>query len=321
MAMPAYGYQGRVAKQTTGYPSASPLYAPPVSKPAVSPYGGQGNKNTTGYSGDSLYPPVKPVTPPTSPTPSPTPGPATQPVSSQYAGFDPNVDPVYQMAQAQSAQASADAQSAALASQRQLGIQYGDADLLNRLGDTTAAQAAAENPYSVYGQLRTQQPKDAQALDEVENKNNLFYSGHRVNAQTDLAGQYGQQRANAAGQEQTALGQIQQGILDAANQGRSSVSQAYSDALNRWLQQLLSQPVTPATTSNGGGGGGYPGVDAGDPLSFNPPQDGPEAGYIPAGTQNADGSITAPGGGTYISGGGNVTYQSNKSTYGKKRLL
>lgn len=244
--MATYGLQNQVAKNTTGYPTTSvPTYAPKVSTSTpLSPYASQTAKQTTGS--DSLYPSVKPVTP-VSPTKTVSPTPAAQPSSTPVAQsanplYDYTTDPILQQVQAQSTQANADAQAAALASQKQLAIQYGDVDLANSLGDTATAQAAGANPFSIYGMLNTQQPKDELALDESENKNNLYYSGDRVTQQGNLANQYGATRAQDAAQEQAAQQQIQATQLAAQLAAQQAVTQAQSDAYNRYLQQLLANP-------------------------------------------------------------------------------
>lgn len=265
--MSSYGYQGgQAAKNTTSYPSYA---APAVSKSTpLSSY--------AGVSG-ALAGAVKPVTPlapqpgsgayaagagvATAATPTKTVAttPAAQPAapapatSSGAPLYDYTTDPILQQVQAASAQSVADAQAAALSQQKQLAIQYGDAALANSLGDSATAAAAAANPYSVYGQLAYQQPLDEQALDENLNKSNLYYSGARVNQQGALANQYGQTRAADAGQEQSALGQIQQTQLAAQLAANQSVQQAQSDAYNRYLQQLLANPgsLTGASSDQG----------------------------------------------------------------------
>jgi|SRR5215471_645300 len=85
-------------------------------------------------------------------------------------------------------------------------------------------------------------------------------------------------------------------------------------------QSALSQgnvagsPAQAQQSADQGGGGG------GEEFTWNPPDAGPEAGYTPEGTLIANNVMTAPGGGTYRSGGGEVTYQSNKGPRGKKPL-
>jgi hypothetical protein len=53
---------------------------------------------------------------------------------------------------------------------------------------------------------------------------------------------------------------------------------------------------------------------------YTPPGYGPDGLYTPNGTRNQDGTLTDAGGGTYRSGGGKVTYQSNTGKYGYKPL-
>lgn len=322
--MAAYGYQ---AKQTYGYGTQTPA-APKVT--TVSPYTARNAKQTG--SGDALYPDAKPIVypggaptatatqpTPAAPAPAKAPSSATPPVPQAQSTplYDYTTDPVLQQVQAQSAQASADADAAALEQKKQLAIQYSDPALATSLGDTATAEAASQNPYGYYNQLATQQPKDALALDETLNKGNLFYSGARINQQSDLANAYGQQRATAAGNEQTALGQIDQQRAAAQLAAQQAVQQANSDAYNRYLQQLLAN----LPTTGGGGGAGDSGGGSGD--TFTPPGYGTDAGYIPDGTPSTimgQPVIIAPGGGVYRSGGGTVTYQSGKGKYGKKPL-
>lgn len=309
----------------------------------ANPYASQARRNTTGYSPVAPKRPAafKPTPYPELPAantgvagPGPNPGadytgpPSAPSSAAPMAIFDYTTDPILQQIQQLAIQSRADAETNALAAKKQLAIQYGDTALADQIGDTNTRQAAEQNPYSVYGTLSKNQGRDTAGLDENLNKNNLYYSGARIVQQHDLADQYGQQRALAAGAEQTALGGIEQNRLSAYLAAHQNELQAHSDAYNRALQwALTNQPST---------GPGVAGVDYGNPLGtgaggdyspvaagFQPPADGPDAGYIPAGTAGTilgQPVLVAPGGGVYRSGGGTVSYTSGKGRYGGKPL-
>lgn len=207
------------------------------------------------------------------PTKTVSPSIAPKPVAQAVPGaaYDYTTDPILQQVQAQTSQALSQAASAALASKEQLAIQYGDTSLANSLGDANTAQAAAQNPYSIFGMLTAQQPKDELALDETLNKGNLFYSGARINQQADLANQYGATRAQDAAQERAALDQITAAQVQAEQNAQAQQDAAESQAYQNMLAQLLANPPSGADTTQGGPAGSGPVMYPSNPtISANP---------------------------------------------------
>lgn len=284
-AIPSYGFQPR---------GGAPTYYPPVggtptrTDTPVSQSTIAKNQNDTAIAKSSgavapIYGPTKTISAPT-PTPALKPAPAAStaaepatPAPAAAPLYDPNIDPIYQQVQAQAVQAKQDAEAAATAATNQLAIQYTDPALAL---DPTTAAAAAGNQYGVLGVLAHQQPLDAQALDETLNKQNLFYSGARINQQGELANTYLQKHADAVTAEQQALAKIQSDRLAAILGAQSNVSQANSDAYGRYLTQLLAN-LTPTAA------GAAPAAPAGGAL-------GPETAAYYNGSVPATGNVVIP---------------------------
>lgn len=231
----SYGLGSDSAQTTNIYPAVKPV-AP---KAAVAPLSSRLGSD----SAQTTNPPAAPTK--AVPYPAAPPVSAAKPAQAAAAPpatlYDYNTDPILQQVQAQTVQQTADAEAGALAARKQLAIQYGDPSIVG--DDAATAQAAAQNPYSVYGMLAAQQPKDQLALDESLNKGNLFYSGARINQQHDLLDQYGATRAQKASEEQSALQGIDSNRLAAILAANNSLNGARGDAYNRLLQQILANPV------------------------------------------------------------------------------
>lgn len=115
----------------------------------------------------------------------------------------------------------------------------------------------------------------------------------------------GQQRASDATNAalQRIIAQINAGLSAARAQASASAAPSGGSSSSALQAQLDSAATSPDGSEN-----------------FVAPEYGPYAGYVPTGTVTAPQVISAPGGGTYRSGGGSVSYQSNTGKYGKKPL-
>lgn len=165
--------------------------------------------------------------------------------------FDLSTDPILQQMQASAAKQRTEADSSALAQQKQLAIQYGDQGYGSSI-DANTGQAAAQNPFSVTANLANQYQTGTHNLDESLNQHNLFYSGERINQLAQALKDYQGQQAGAAGAFQTGLGNINQNHVAALMGADQSVQGAYTDAYNRALALALANGTgaapTPAAT-------------------------------------------------------------------------
>lgn len=98
-----------------------------------------------------------------------------------------NYDPVLARISQMGQMAVADARSEASALKKRAFIEAGDADITRELGaDQNTIDAAAANPFSTKKLLEKDFTERGQDLDQYENQNNLFYSGHRADQLTEL---------------------------------------------------------------------------------------------------------------------------------------
>lgn len=175
-----------------------------------------------------------------------TPSNPTPPPASSAASTDWTSDPIYQLATGQDELAVKNAQAAALASQTQALIAYGDSSLaLAVTGDPQIAAAAAANKASTLAQLVAQNAKTVRDTNEAENQNNLWYSSDR-GYQLGLAQQtYLNNSANALSNVQGQLGSIGANLLAQENSAYADERQAASEAYGRSVANPPGIPDTP----------------------------------------------------------------------------
>jgi hypothetical protein len=170
--------------------------------------------------------------------------------------YDYTSDPLYQRTLALGQQRTEQANAAALRAQTQSLIDYGDPDLVRSLGlGEDIAAAAAQNPFSIMAQLRKGEHDRPIALDESLNKQNLFYSGHRGLAQSDLAQSLGQERYGAGQREQGTLTGIENTRLGAlstvADQNEAAAEAAAGRTQARLGDLPPPRPLAPAAIAPG----------------------------------------------------------------------
>lgn len=161
--------------------------------------------------------------------------------------FDLNADPVLQQVQAQMASANSMAQSSALSQEEQALLQLGDPALAaSILGQNDPmVQAAANNPESQYAQLRRQYDQQLQNFGETIDPS-LVNSGYRVQQEGQMAQALQDALAQAASGFQNQYAGIQNQLAQTEAQNADTLSQAWSDAYNRAVQQQLATPSIPA---------------------------------------------------------------------------
>lgn len=152
-------------------------------------------------------------------------------------------------------------------------------------------------------------------------------------ATTDTAGTYPAADSTGGG----ASGGLDLSSLFDALSGQAAALAALSGAPTVQGVPLYSAPggLPPSPAGAVGGGNVAPNLVATSPSApatsydsiintvYNPPDYGPTAGYVPAGTVIASKGgavIKSASGAVYRSGGGTVTVQTNKGIYGKKPL-
>lgn len=204
-------------------------------------------------------------------------------------------------------------------------------DLSGSIDDTTRslADAATAGGVSTVAQLRKAYDQKTQGDTANLAARGLLRSGAYGQHQNEDLSNYNIAGYNAQQSLADYLNGLWAGYQSQQQNLQQQGVQNTNDALTRIIQQIqngtLAADAPPA-----------PSLTAPEVPTYNPPDAGPYSGYVPDGTPNSDGTITAsdetyfgdtgaplvsPGGGVYRSGGGNVTYQSNKGKYGGKLLL
>lgn len=155
------------------------------------------------------------------------------------AAYDYSADPILLQAKAYALSADQQAQAQADAKQAQLSLEYN----------------GAGNPFSTVARLNRQYGENQTATNEQYNKSNLFYSGHRAKALSDLATALQQSLYDAANQYRGQSTDVANQLASALLADRQQVIQANNDAYNRALQQALQygiDPGAPATDQTPG---------------------------------------------------------------------
>lgn len=183
-------------------------------------------------------------TPPSSSTSNNAPGGAAG--AAPPAPFDLNADPVLQQVQAQMASSNSMAQAGALSQEEQALLQLGDPALATSILGANDPMLAAigNNPESQYAQLRRQYGQQLQQFGETIDPS-LVNSGYRVQQEGQMAQALQDALANAASGFQNQYQSIQDALHQTEAQNADTLSQAWSDAYNRALQQQLATPSLP----------------------------------------------------------------------------
>jgi len=259
----SYGYRpavfGRLGSRTN--PARPSLVASALAGP--SPL--QSGRFRAGQSGAAGYPALQPqrlapYRPPAAPQQTAAPvNPQGHPQNTAPTPgvYDINADPILQQIQALAGQSDEQANAQALKQRQTLLTGYGDPNLAKAvLGENDpTVQAAGQNPASIVAQLATQHGRNQAALEDALNKANLFYSGYRVNQESQDAQDYQGQLAGAQGQAQGGLDTIASNLAAALGQNQQQRAQAAQDAYDRQLQAALAQP--PDYSGIEAPGGGY----------------------------------------------------------------
>ena len=163
------------------------------------------------------------------------------------SAFDLNADPVLQQVQAQMASSNSQAQAGALSQEEQALLQLGDPALARSiLGSTDPMLSAiAGNPESQYAQLLRQYGAQQQNFGETIDPS-LVDSGYRVQQEGQMAQAYQDALAQAASGFQNQYAGIKDQLSQTEAQNADTLSQAWSDAYNRELQQQLATPSLPS---------------------------------------------------------------------------
>lgn len=161
--------------------------------------------------------------------------------------FDINADPVLQQVQAQMASANSMARSGALSQEEQALLQLGDPALAASIlgANDPFVAAARSNPESQYAQLGRQYHQQLDQFGETLDPS-LVNSGYRVKQEGNMAQAYQDALAQAASGFQNQYQGIQGQLAQTLAQDSDTLSQAYSDAYNRAVQQQLATPSVPA---------------------------------------------------------------------------
>lgn len=192
--------------------------------------------------------PPAPAAKPTAPTPTPQ-----QPGASPY---DASADPILQQIRALTGKQRGDLESGARKGRTQLAIEYGDESLARQYGGDSFAQAARDNPFSVAAELARSYQRGGREIDESYNQDNLFYSGARGQALTDLAFDYQRRSARAESEKQQRLSAITAELAQAlAGLDREEID-ALGAANSRALERALEYGIDPGV----GGSFAAPGV-------------------------------------------------------------
>lgn len=171
--------------------------------------------------------------------------------AAQPAPFDLNADPVLQQVQAQMAAANQQAQAGALSQEEQALLQLGDPALAQSIlgSSDPMVAAAANNPESQYAQLKRQYQQQLQQFGETIDPS-LVDSGYRVQQEGNMAQAYQDALAQAAAGFQNQYQSIRDALAQSEAQNADTLSQAWSDAYDRALQEALANPsVAPSPGS------------------------------------------------------------------------
>lgn len=161
---------------------------------------------------------------------------ATAPGGLYSYDADPVLNQIAALGVKQREQATADANK----QRQQLAVEYGDPDLAARYGDPALAAAAAQNPFSLTAQLAYDYQQQQRALDEALNKQNLFYSGERIQQSGELERERSSQAAAIANALRGQLSGIDTGLASAFASADQNDLQAQIDAYNRALQVAIA---------------------------------------------------------------------------------
>lgn len=167
------------------------------------------------------------------------------------AAFDLAADPVLQQIQAQMASSDQQAQAGALSQEEQALLQLGDPALAaSILGQNDPMLAAiGSNPESQYAQLKRQYAQQLQQFGENIDPS-LVDSGYRVQQEGNMSQALQDSLAQAASGFQNQYQSIKDALAQQEAQNADTLSQAWSDAYNRALQeQLANASVVPTGSS------------------------------------------------------------------------
>ena len=157
------------------------------------------------------------------------------------AAFDLNADPVLQQVQAQMSASNSQAQASALSQEEQALLQLGDPALAQSIlgASDPMLDAIRSNPESQYAQLGRQYNQNLQQFGETIDPS-LVNSGYRVQQEGNMAQAYQDALAQAASGFQNQYQTIRDQLAQQQAQNADTLSQAYSDAYNRAVQQQLA---------------------------------------------------------------------------------
>ena len=158
------------------------------------------------------------------------------------APFDLNADPVLQQVQAQMSSANSMANSSALSQEEQALLQLGDPALAQSILGANDPMLAAigNNPESQYAQLHRQYGQQLRQFDTTIDPS-LVNSGYRVEQEGNMAQGLQDALAQAASGFQSQYQGIKGQLAQELAQNADTLSQAYSDAYNRAVQQQLAR--------------------------------------------------------------------------------
>ena len=158
------------------------------------------------------------------------------------APFDLNADPVLQQVQAQMSSANSMANSSALSQEEQALLQLGDPALAQSILGANDPMLAAigNNPESQYSQLHRQYGQQLRQFDRTIDPS-LVNSGYRIDQEGTMAQALQDALANAASGFQNTYAGIQGQLASTLAANAGTLSQAYSDAYNRAVQQQLAR--------------------------------------------------------------------------------
>lgn len=184
--------------------------------------------------------------PPSASTSNNAPGAGGGTPAAPPAPFDLNADPVLQQVQAQMTASNSQAQSGALSQEEQALLQLGDPALAQSILGANDPMLAAirSNPESQDAQLRRQYDQQLQQFGETIDPS-LVNSGYRVQQEGNMAQGLQDALAQAASGFQNQYQGIQDALQQTLAQNAGTLSQAYSDAYNRAVQQQLATPSLP----------------------------------------------------------------------------
>ena len=145
------------------------------------------------------------------------------------------------------ASANSMAQSSALSQEEQALLQLGDPALAQSILGANDPMLAAigNNPESQYSQLHRQYGQQLRQFDTSIDPS-LVNSGYRVEQEGNMAQAYQDALAQAASGFQNQYQGIRGQLAQELAQNADTLSQAYSDAYNRAVQQQLAIPSVPA---------------------------------------------------------------------------